>query len=249
MEFKSGPIKFQVGARPRDAAADRAQLQAIQAKLTADDLEGAVALAETALAGGLEHPMTFNLAAGKLEAEDRYEEAVALLQRGHRAWPQDLGLRQALALSLVRLQRFELAMPHFDALIAAQPDFAPAHAARGAVLEALNYHEAAEAAFRRAHELQPQNLLAISGLASAAIRGGRYDEARDYAGQVLAAEPGYPEATIVLARADLAEGLYDAGEARLAALIADPRTAETQRDFARNLLGDFAQERARKFDA
>jgi tetratricopeptide (TPR) repeat protein len=249
MEFKSGPIKFQVGARPRNAAADRAQLEAIQARLAADDLEGAVALAERALAGGLEHPMTFNLAAGKLEAEDRYEEAVSLLQRGHRTWPQDLGLRQALALSRVRLQRYELALPHFDALIAAQPDFAPAHAARGAVLEALHRHEAAEAAFRRAHELQPQNLLAISGLASAAIRGGRYEEARAHAAEVLAAEPGYPEAVTVLARADLAQGLYDAGEARLTALIADPRASESQRDFARKLLDDFAQERTRKFDA
>ncbi len=253
MEFKSGLIKLQVGAPadkpPRDEAADRAQLQAIQAKLTAGDIEAAVALAEAALSQGLEHPLTFNLAAGRLEAEDRYGEALAILERGHRHTPSDLGLRQALGLCLFRLQRFEAALPHFDALVEAQPAFAQAHAARAAVLDALGRYEAAEAAYRRAVELQPTNLLALAGLATAAIRADHYDEARRCAEQVLAAEPGYPEAVVVLAQADLAQGCYADGEARLKAMIADPRVTEEQRDHARGLLAEFAAARTRKFDA
>ena len=252
MEFKSGPIKIQVGAQatpPRDPEADRAQLTAIQSKLTAGDLEGAAALAQTALAGGLQHPLTFNLAAGLLEADDRFAESVSVLQRGHRAFPQDLGLIQALGLGLFRLQRFAEALPHFDAMTAAQPGFAQAHAARGAVLEQLGRDADAEAAFRRALELQGDNLLALAGLASVSARGGRYDEARRAAEQVLAAEPGFPEAVVALARADLAEGYYDAGQARLEAMIADPRASDPQRELARGLIAEIGQARTRKFDA
>src|SRR3569623_1440953 len=80
MEFKSGPIRLSVGAKPRDAAADRALLQAIVTKLEAGEIEAAVALAEAALAQGLEHPLTFTLAAEALVSEDRYLEALAVLE-------------------------------------------------------------------------------------------------------------------------------------------------------------------------
>ncbi|MBS0332948.1 MAG: tetratricopeptide repeat protein [Proteobacteria bacterium] len=252
MEFKSGPIKLQVGAqapKPRDLQADQAQLQSIQVKLSAGDLEGAAELAQAALAGGLEHPLTFNLAAGLLEADDRFAESLAVLQRGHRAFPQDLGLIQALGLGLFRLQRFAEALPHFDAMTAAQPGFAQAHAARGAVLDALGHGADAEAAYRRALELQGDNLLALAGLAGAASRAGRHEEARRCAEAVLAVEPGYPDAVLALARADLAEGHYDAGEARLRAMIADARVADPQRDAAREVLDEIEAARTRKFDA
>ena len=252
MEFKSGPIKIQVGAaapKPRDPEADRAQLTAIQSKLTSGDLEGAAALAQTALADGLQHPLTYNLAAGLLEADDRFAESVALLQRGHRAFPQDLGLIQALGLGLFRLQRFAEALPQFDAMIAAQPNLGHAHAARGAVLEQLGRDADSEAAYRRALELQADNLLALAGIASLTARSGRYDETRRAAEQVLAAEPGFPEAVIALARADLGEGHYDAGVARLNGLMADPRASEPQKDLATSLIAEIGAARTRKYDA
>ena len=249
MEFKSGPIRLSVGAKPRDPAADRAQIAAIEGKLAAGEIEAAVALAEAALTQGLEHPLTFTLAAERLVSEDRYPEALAVLERGHRQSPADLGLRQALGLCLFRLQRFEAALPHFDALAAAQPDFPQGHAALGATLDALGRPQAAEAAFRRANELEPGNLLAVAGLASTASQAGRHGEARRFAERVLAAEPGYPEAVLVLARADLAEGQHAAGEARLQALIADPRSAQPQRQAAQALLGELRAARDRKFDA
>lgn len=249
MEFKSGPIQISIGLKPRDAAADRNTLTMIQAKMTAGDIEAAVAMGEAALADGLEHPLTFNLAAGRLESEDRFGEALALLERGHRQTPADLGLRQALALCLFRLQRFAAALPHFDAIVAAQPSFAPAHAARGAILEQIDRLKEAEDAYRRAYDLQPDNLLALSGLASTASRAGRNAEARELAEKVLAGEPGYPDAVVVLARADLAEGYYAEGEKRLQALIVDPRVPPAVRDVVKTLLGEIDVAKSRKFDA
>jgi tetratricopeptide (TPR) repeat protein len=254
VEFKSGPIRLSVppkpvAAAPRDAEADRATLQALEQKLAAGDLEAAVTAAEAALAGGLEHPLLYNLAAERLESEDRFGDALALLDRAHRQFPNDLGLRQALGLCLFRLQRFEAALPHFDALITAQPGFGHAHAARGAILEALERTGEAEAAFRTAYDVDPANLLAIAGLASTASRKNDHATARGFAEQVLAVEPGYPDAVLVLARADLAERDFAAGEARLRAMIADPRIPPPMVKLAQGMLEQFAADRDRKFDA
>jgi tetratricopeptide (TPR) repeat protein len=195
-------------------------------------------MAEAALAQGLEHPMLFNLAADRLEREDRFEEALALLQRGHDFAPQDLGLRQALGLNLHRLEHYASALIHFDAVVAAHPDIAPAHAARGATLEAMGDIRGAAAAYGRAVELDPQNLAALCGLASLASRHGRHAEARVLAGQVLTRQSNYPDAVMILGQADLAEGRLAEGEARLRDLISDPRANLIQQALAEGLLGD-----------
>jgi cytochrome c-type biogenesis protein CcmH/NrfG len=154
-----------------------------------------------------------------------------------------------LALCLFRLQRFAAALPHFDAIVADQPGFAPAHAARGAILEQLDRFQEAEAAYRRAYQLQPDNLLAMSGLASTASRSGRNGEAREFAEKVLGGEPGYPDAVLVLARADLAQGCYADGESRLQALIADSCVPPGSVALAKTLLAEFDTAKSRKFDA
>ena len=237
-EFKSGRISFSYGTQTRSPDSDRAQLKAIQEAVQRGDIAAAIAQAEAALAQGLEHPMLFNLAAGRQETEGRFDEARALLQKGLALAPGDVGLNQAMGLVLHRLERYALALPHFDAVLAAQPGFAPAHAARGSALEALGDIQGAEAAYRRAVELQPGHLAAISGLASLASRRGRAAEARALAEQVLAAQPNYPDAVMVLASADLAEGRPADGEARLNDLLADPRLTQQQRALAQGLLGD-----------
>jgi tetratricopeptide (TPR) repeat protein len=243
-EYTSGKISFSYGAAPMPQD-ERAQLARIQQTLQSGDVVEAGRLAEAALAQGLKHPMLFNLAAGRLEAETRFEDALALLQQGQALAPADPGLNHAMGLVLNRLERYAQAVARFDAVIADQPGFAAAHAARGAALEAMGDIQGGEAAYRRAVELQPGHLMAISGLASLASRRGRNAEARALAGQVLAAQPNYPDAVMVLAQADLAEGKAQDGEARLNGLLADPRPTPEQRALAQGLLGDAldAQER------
>jgi tetratricopeptide (TPR) repeat protein len=248
-EFRSGPISLSFGGPKRDPEADRAQLRAIQQTLQAGDVATAVSMAEAALAQGLEHPMLLNLASGRLEREERFEEALALLERGHELAPQDVGLRHALGLNLHRLERYALALPHFDAVIAAQPAFAPAHAARGAALEAMGQITGAEAAYARALELQPQNLAALSGLASLASRRGRHGEARALAERVLQGQPDYPDAVMVVGQADLAQGRFAEGEARLRRLIADPRATPVQQALAQGLLGDMLDGQDKRSEA
>jgi tetratricopeptide (TPR) repeat protein len=240
--WKTGPIKLTVGAPAAPAGPPpRPNAQAfaeIRAAVEARDYELAGQLAERALAAGVEHPVIFNLAALKCEQEERFEDAVALLERAVALAPGDAAARNALGLALSRLERYGEALAAFDRAVVAAPAFAGAHSGRGAALVALGRLTEADAAFRRAIELQPDSLSALAGRANLMSRRGAHAEARALAEQVLAAQPGFPEAVGVVAEADLAAGDAPASQARLEALIADPRLTAQQRAFAQGQLGD-----------
>lgn len=240
--WKVGQVSFKLGVpQPptgRDAQADAALIAKVLETARGGDIDAAAALAETALSGGLEHSLLLNLVAGRREAEGRFEDALSLLERAQALSPQDVGLRQALGLVLHRLERYADALGHFDAVIAAQPGFAPGHGARGLALEALGDLAGAKAAYDRALDLQPGNLAAMAGAASLASREGAHVRARALAEEVLRAAPGYPDAVMTLASAELAAGETPAAEARLRELVIDPRATPQQQALAHGLLGD-----------
>lgn len=255
-DWKVGQIKVKVGgftpapsvakaasaapAAPgaRDPAADRARLQAINAAAQSRDFARAAEMADAALKDGLEHPMVLNLAALKAEQEGRFDDALKVLQRAVQIAPQDIGARNALGLILTRTERYREALEVFDSVVAMQPDFAGAHVARGATLESLGRLKEAEAAYRRGEELQPENLGAVQGLANLLSRRGAHAEARPLAEDVLEAQPNFPDAVMVLAAADAAEGHGERARQRLDLLIGDERLTVQQRALAQGQLGD-----------
>ncbi|HEY8617151.1 tetratricopeptide repeat-containing sulfotransferase family protein [Phenylobacterium sp.] len=244
--WKVGQVQVKVGglAMPRvapsmaEAERERADLAAIQQALQGRDLDRAAELAQAAHSRGMEHPLVLNLTALKLEKEERFGEALKVLQRAVEIAPADFAARNALGLCLHRLERPAEALEQFDKVLEDQPDFGGAHASRGAALESLGRLIEAEAAYRRALELQPDNLGAVAGLANLASRRGAHAEARPLAERVLAAVPDYPDAVMALAAADLAEGAHARAAARLETLAADPRATAVQRALAKGLLGD-----------
>lgn len=245
--WKVGQIKIKSGYTPapsspapaaRDPNADRQTLQAIQAAAQSGDFVRAADMAEAAFRGGLEHPMVLNLTALKFEEENRFEDALAVLQRAIQIAPQDLGARNAAGLVLTRLERYREALAMFDSVVEIMPEFAGAHCARGATLEALGRLKDAEAAHRRALELEPENLGAMQGCANLLSRRGAHAEARPLAEAVLQAEPNFPDAVMVLAAADAAEGHAGRAQARLEMLAGDERLTPHQRALAYGQLGD-----------
>ncbi|MGZ6038719.1 MAG: sulfotransferase [Phenylobacterium sp.] len=240
--WKTGPIKLNVGATAAAPAAaprpNAAAFAEIRAAVDARNYELASQLAERAVAAGVEHPVIFNLAALKCEQEQRFDDAVALLERAVALAPDDAAARNALGLALNRLERYGEALEQFDHAVHAAPAFAGAHTARGGALEALGRLTEADTAFRRALELQPDSLGALAGLANLMSRRGAHAEARPLAERVLAAQPGFPDAVNVVAAAELAGGDAPAAQARLEALIADPRLTAQQLALAQGLLGD-----------
>ena len=248
--WKVGQINVTFGSPAAPAAPApeprAAAFAEIRAAVEARDFDRAGQLAERALALGWEHPTVLNLAALRCEQQERYEGAVALLERAVALAPDDAAAHNALGLCLHRLERYAEALAQFDRALETAPSFAGAHSARGAALEAIGRLTEAETAFRQAIVLQPDNLGALSGLANLMSRRGDHAQARTMAMQVLEAQPGFPDAVHAMASADLAEGAAPAAEARLRALIADPRLTAQQLALANGLLGDTldAQDRA-----
>ncbi len=202
------------------------------------DFVRAAALAEQTLADGFEHPMLLNVLATRLEQQNKLEEALKLLQRAVAIAPADIGARNALALCLQRLERPAEALVHVEELLRTHPELAFVHANKGNALIALGNLGDARQSHLRALELEPKNLAALASLASIATQRGEHEEARRFAVQALQLAPGFPDAILSVAAADLAEGNGAKAEAALHGVIADSRAGAWDRARASGLLGD-----------
>jgi tetratricopeptide (TPR) repeat protein len=222
----------------RDPKADHATLSAVHAAAQRGAHAEAAVMAEAALADGLEHPLLFNVAALNLELQGRVTDAEQLLRRAVAMAPADLGSRNALGLCLLRLERPDQALPQFDALLALDPSLPFAHASRGNALFALGAINDAEASYRRALDLDANQGVALAGLARIAASRGAHREARERAEKALVALPGFPDAVMSLAAAELGERQVNRAEVRLRALLTDSRLAPVERAYATGLLGD-----------
>jgi tetratricopeptide (TPR) repeat protein len=225
-------------ARARDPKADHATLTAIQAAAQRGAHAEAAAMAQAALSDGLQHPLVFNVAALDLELQGRVSEAEPLLQRSVAQWPEDLGSRNALGLCLLRLDRPAEALAQFDAILEQNASLPFAHASRGNSLLALGSISAAEGAFQRALELDANQGVALAGIARIAGSRGAHRDAREKAEKALALLPGFPDAVMTLAAAELGERQVNRAEVRLRALLTDARLAPIERAYATGLLGD-----------
>jgi tetratricopeptide (TPR) repeat protein len=236
----------------RDVAVDDRALRAVLQVIQGGDLPRAIAMAEAALRDGFEHAMLLNLAALRFENEGRLPEALLRLHRARQLAPRDVGTLNALGLCLHRLERPLEALEAFDALIAVDPDLAFAHANRGAALQATGRLDRAEESYRRALQLSSDHVVALTGLASIASRKGAHEEAATLAEAVVKQQPNLPDASMSLARAEIAGGDSAAAETRLHNLLVDPRISPIEAADAWNLLGDILDARggvAEAFDA
>jgi tetratricopeptide (TPR) repeat protein len=222
----------------RNLEADQAMLARVLAHAQNRDIRRAAAIAEQALAEGFEHPLLLNVMATRLEEEGKLDDAVRVLERAVALAPGDVPARNALALCLQRVDRPAEALSHVEALLKSHPELGFAHANKGNALIALGSLGLAQASHLRALELDPDNLAAMSSLASIATHRGEHREARRWAEQLLARVPGFPDAVLSLAAAELADGAIDRAEARLRELLADPRAGPSDRARAYGLLGD-----------
>lgn len=223
---------------PRDLKADQQMLRQVLALAERRDIAAAAVLAAPALAEGFDHPLLLNVVATQLEQEGRYPEALQLLERALRLSPGDVGVRNALALCLLRLERTAEALHHFDELLKARPDLGFAHANRGNTLIALGELAQAKQSHLRALELEPDNVAAKAALAAIATHRGAHEEARGWAREVLKIVPGLPDAVLSLAAAELSGGATDQAQLLVCQLLADPRAGLPERARAQGMLGD-----------
>jgi tetratricopeptide (TPR) repeat protein len=213
-------------------------LREVVAAIRAPDLDRAVRLAETALAEGREHALLLNLRAYRLERDGRYLDALADLNHARALAPRDVPTLNALGLCLAHLDRPAEAVEAFEAAVAADPDFAPAHFNRGWACESLGDLDQARSSLERAQTLNPNDPAAPAHLASLAARRADWEGARAYAERSLATDPNQPTANLALAAVELAAKTLDAAERRLRGLLASERLSPVDRALAQGLLGD-----------
>ena len=230
--YTSGHIQFRIGglappaetgAGPRDAAADDARVSAVLAALDDGDLEGSAGLADEALKSGLEHPVLLCVMAMALQAAGRLEEAVPHLRRAITLQPTDVSIMNALARCLLGLEQPGQALPVLEAALTLEPRHAETHANKGRALERRGRLAAAERSYLKALELQPDQITARAGMATLSSHYGDHEAAAAHARAVLETAPDHPNAVIVLAMAELAQGMAASAEARIRRLMADPQ--------------------------
>lgn len=234
---------------PRDSEADRAALRAVTEAARAGDHARAASLARSALVGGLEHPVLFNVVALELEQQGRPTEAEGWLRRAVELAPQDVGARNALALCLLQLERPGEALEQLETLIRAHPELPFVHVSRGNALRALGEATQAEASYRRALAIDANQPLAWTGLAQISSHRGTYAEARFRAQKALASVPNLPDAVLALAAAELGERELAQAEARIRSLLATGSLAPLFRAHAQGLLGDILDAADRREEA
>jgi tetratricopeptide (TPR) repeat protein len=222
----------------RNLEADMETLRAVLTYAQNRDFQRAGALAEQTLASGFEHPLLLNVLATRLEHEGKFEESLRLLERAVAIAPGDVGARNALALCLQRLDRPAEALYHVDELLKKHPELGFGHANKGNALISLGWLGRAKESHLRALELEPGNLAATVALASIATHRGEHDEARRWAEQALKLAPGFPDAVLSLAAAELAGGAMPKAETLLHQLILDSRAGASDKARASGLLGD-----------
>jgi tetratricopeptide (TPR) repeat protein len=223
---------------PRDLKADQEMLRKVLELAERREIARAAAMASEALGSGFEHPLLLNVLATWLEHQGRLADSLRLLQRAQQLAPDDIAVQNALSLCLQRLDRPAEALQIMDSLLEAHPELGFAHANRGNALIALGALGEARQSHLRALELDPGNLAAQGALASIATHRGEHEEARSWARKVLARLPGYPDAVLSLAAAELASGATDSAQLLLVQLLGDQRVGPAEKARANGLLGD-----------
>jgi tetratricopeptide (TPR) repeat protein len=224
-------------------------LREVAAAIRAPDLDRAVRLAETALAEGREHALLLNLRAWRLERDGLYLDALADLKQARALSPRDVPTLNALGLCLARLDRTAEAVEAFEAAVAVDPDFAPAHFNRGWASEALGDLDQARASLERAQALNPNDPAPLAHLASLAARRADWTSARSLAERSLAGDPNQPTANLAMASVELAARSLEAAERRLRDLLARQDLSPIDRALAGGLLGDVLDAGERPADA
>ena len=209
-------IKSRHATKLRQPPAWRTQ---IERALAANDVTGAAALAERALAAGQADPMMLNLAAWRREETGDFAGAHQLLERALALAPGDVAITGAIGAVLRKEGRLDEALAVLDQTLAAEPRHAAAWLERGYVLDALRASKEAKASYARALALDPALAPALGKLADAAAQDGDAANARSLGARALAINPQEPAAVFALATLEIEARDGIAAEARLRALL------------------------------
>jgi len=169
-------------------------------------------------------------------ANDLWAEARASFENAARLAPEDFHWRFQGAIAARRSGDAETALEELRELAAQEPRFAPAHQRLGEALYEAGELAAAEAAYRRVLELEPNQPDGYAGTAQILLARGENAEAAELLERAVALDPNHGMAHYLLGRAYLGQGREDEarrhlkrGEGAQRRYLIDPLSDEMSR--------------------
>lgn len=208
----------------------------IDAALGTNNYKRAAALADTASASGVVHPIIPIARALWFERQGHDEAAVTCFRNAKALSPRDARIPNALGFCLVRLGRLDEALAAFEEVIGLEPS-ATAHQRKAWALGLAGRVEEAEHAYEQALKLEPRNVETLASLASLAARKGDGARARLYAERALAVDARNPNAHVALAIVEVDAQKYRPAIERLRAVVDNPSIRGHERSVVLGLLG------------
>lgn len=219
------------------AKADKIVEQIIVA-VRANEFDRAAQLANSVLALGLHHPMVYTARALAFQQKGLFDEALAEFSQASSLSPDDAGLRNAMGVCLINLNRLPAALGVFEQALAIAPDNAHLHFRKGWALEMLGERDKSREAYEKAIAVDPHHADALASLAETVALRGDLSRAKSLAARALAMNAAQPTALVVLGRIDLSHGHFSAAEGRFRKVLASTGLTPRARAGVQGLLGD-----------
>lgn len=231
------------------ASSHRKLLDDVGGAMRARNAKLAATLAQEGLATGFRHPLLLKARALWATEQGMHEAALADFQLADELSLPDAAIKGAIGACLFKLERFGESVDAYRAGVAIQPANASLHCRLGWAHELGQELAEARVSYLRALELAPDNPEILGRFASLAARTGSWAEARRFGERAIAGDSGHFAANLALATTDVEEGLYDAADLRLAAMLADGNLSANNRYLALGLLGDLRDRQDRVAEA
>ena len=233
----------------RDLAQDQETIRQVDAAVQANDIPHAIELSRKALAGGLKHPMLYNLRSYWYEQQGLLKEALADIERAVEMAPDHFTVQNAYGIMLAKLSHGREAVAAFRKATELAPDFAPAHFNLGWSNEGIGAIEEAEENFKRAVELEPRHAHAMAYLADLAYRRGDWALAGEWADRSLAIDPNRHLAIATRARVAIAQKDLEKAEYILAHVADNVPVPRMEQAMLEGILGELRHEQGRYAEA
>jgi tetratricopeptide (TPR) repeat protein len=226
------------GGIPGFGETERRILAEVAAAVDALNFGQAYQVATDALNRGMRHAALFNARGLALHAAGRIGNALEEFRAALVYNPNDAVILNAVALCQIALGRSLEALQTLDKALAIKLDHPPTHYRRGQVLTNLGKHDAAQSAYERAIELDPNYAEALGQFAAFLARKREGDRARALAERALNLVPNQTMAVYALAMVEMAEKRFAQAEERLRGLITKGKFSEQERAALLGQLGD-----------
>jgi tetratricopeptide (TPR) repeat protein len=227
-------------------------LRALASAVQVRDFDRAFALADDALAKGVEHPRLLGLAAQKRLRGGDAEGAYPILMRARELDGRNADILNDLGLCMIQTGRAREALGVFDAALRQTPGVAKLFFNKALAYEMLGELDSERRVLERVIAIDPNHVPALNLLAMLAADRNDATTARDFAMRALSHSPNEVIAHLALATIEVGERNFSVARRHLEPLLNNPALDPENRSQALTLMGDVLdgeQDYARAFQA